>query len=142
MDTLRTSINDVHNDHLEHLTNSENSVKSNKSDQSDKILLKMGGSVLKRVNTKKNIFEQDVKMKATGYTKVFPREDNIFKKKDSLAFEESKALIWTDRPEHKLKERFLEILAYFLLAFAVGTIAFLMSHVEEKISHFTNTKLN
>lgn len=77
-------------------------------------------------------------MPATGYTKVFPREDNYFKKKESLAYEESKALIWTDRPMNKMKERFIEIIAYVLLAFAIGTVAFLMSKLETMISLFTN----
>jgi hypothetical protein len=49
----------------------------------------MGTSILKKVKTKKNLEEKDVKMKATGYTSVFPREDNYFKKKESLAYEES-----------------------------------------------------
>ena len=81
-------------------------------------------------------------MPATGNTRVFPREDNYFKKKESLAYEESKALIWTDRPMHKRKEQCLEILAYILLAFGVGTIAFLMSKLELFISLFTNRQLD
>ena len=86
----------------------------------------------------KNVEVKDVKMPPTGYTKVFPREDNVFKKKESLAYEESKSLIWVDRPMKKFKERFQEIFAYILLAFAIGTVAFMMSKLESFISLFTN----
>ena len=51
-------------------------------------------------------------------------------------------MIWTDRPTHKFKERFTELLAYILLAFAVGTIAFVMSKTESLISSFTNENLD
>ena len=44
-------------------------------------------------------------MIATGYTEVFPREDNVYTKKESLAYDEFESLIWADRPSKK-KERF------------------------------------
>lgn len=38
-------------------------------------------------------------MSADTNTKVFPREDNMYKKKESLPYDEAKSLVWK-RSEH------------------------------------------
>ena len=62
-------------------------------DEDDKIPIRRAESsvLMKRIKTSV-LAQMDLiprGMLATGYTSVFPREDNIFKKKESLAFDES-----------------------------------------------------
>jgi chloride channel 7 len=73
-------------------------------------------------------------MAAVGKTMVYPRKDNIFKKKESLPFDEVNSLVWQDRPFQKRKEQTKTWLAHFLVGLFVGTIAFLMILLEEKIN--------
>jgi hypothetical protein len=37
-------------------------------------------------------------MPPEGKTYIFPREDNVFKKKQSIAYDEVQCKIWRDRP--------------------------------------------
>jgi hypothetical protein len=39
-----------------------------------------------------------IPMAGKGKTMIFPRKDTIFKKKESLPFDETSSLVWVDRP--------------------------------------------
>ena len=45
-----------------------------------------------------------VAMAAVGKTLIFPRIDNIYKKKESLPFDEVNSLVWQDRPRQRKRE--------------------------------------
>jgi chloride channel 7 len=75
-----------------------------------------------------------VAMGAVGKTLIFPRKDNIFKKKESLPFDEINSLVWQDRPFQKRKEQTKTWLAHFLVGISVGVVAFLMTSMEEYIN--------
>jgi hypothetical protein len=38
-------------------------------------------------------------MAAVGKTFIFPREDNIFKKKESIPYDEVQTQVWRERPK-------------------------------------------
>jgi hypothetical protein len=40
-------------------------------------------------------------MLAAGKTLIFPREDNMFKKKESIGYDESSTKIWMERPRRR-----------------------------------------
>jgi chloride channel 7 len=73
-------------------------------------------------------------MPAYGNTLVFPREDNVFKTKESLSYEEAHSLVWKDRTCVKKVEDFKEWLAHAFVGILVGTVAFLMTLNEGLIS--------
>ena len=37
-------------------------------------------------------------MSALGHTTVFPREDNMYKSKESIPYDEEQSKVWKDRP--------------------------------------------
>jgi H+/Cl- antiporter ClcA len=80
--------------------------------------------------------EPEVGMSAIGYTTVFPRKDNIYKHKESIPFDESQSEIWIQRPQDKFKESLVEWWVFLLIGVCVGTIAFLMKMMEEKLIDF------
>ena len=73
-------------------------------------------------------------MSAVGKTLTFPRTDNIFKKKESLPFDEVDSLVWVDRPRQKKTEQSKEWFAHFLVGVLVGIVAFLMTIFEETVN--------
>jgi len=73
-------------------------------------------------------------MPAVGKTLIFPREDNIFMHKESIPYDEIQTQVWRDRPKRRSPEHIREWAAYFMLGFAVGTVAFVMSTIEELLS--------
>ena len=70
-------------------------------------------------------------MPAVGTTNYFPRKDNVFKKKESLPFDEAQAKIWLERPVEDVRETLREALALMMMGFFIGVVAFLMKRVEE-----------
>ena len=75
-----------------------------------------------------------IPMGAVGRTLVFPRQDTVFKSKESLPFDEANSLVWIDRPFQKRREQTKAWLAHFLVGISVGTVAFLMQIMEEIIN--------
>jgi chloride channel 7 len=55
----------------------------------------------------------------------------MFKKKDSLSYEEAQSLVWIDRPPHGSIEIWKEWLAYILVGVLIGFISFFMVVCEE-----------
>jgi len=84
-------------------------------------------------------------MSAVGKTLIFPREDNIYKGKESIGYDEINTKVWVDRPKQRQKEHLKEWLAYILLGFFLGIAAFMMATLEESLSayiaHGTNNMI-
>jgi hypothetical protein len=78
--------------------------------------------------------EKPVSMSSVGKTHMFPRTDNIYKKKESLPYDESQTKVWRDRPRIRKHEHMIEWKAYLFLGVIVGCIAFFMAVIEEIIS--------
>ena len=72
-------------------------------------------------------------MSSVGSTTLFPREDNLYRKKESLPFDESQARIWKDRPKDETKEAAKEWLAYTVMGIMIGSTAFFMKVLEEHL---------
>ena len=72
-------------------------------------------------------------MSSVGSTTMFPRQDNLYRKKESIPFDESQALIWKDRPADVNKEAVKEWLAYSVMGILIGTTAFIMKVLEEHL---------
>ena len=72
-------------------------------------------------------------MSSVGSTTVFPRVDNLYKKKESLPFDEAQTKIWKDRPSNETRESAKEWLAYSVMGLLIGTTAFFMKILEEKL---------
>ena len=72
-------------------------------------------------------------MPSAGKTLIYPREDNKFKTFESVPYDAAQTQVWTNRPVLR-EERFKEWIAYFYLGILIGTIAFLMTLVEEILS--------
>jgi chloride channel 7 len=85
-------------------------------------------------NSVKVVKTGPIAMAGVGKTLIFPRKDTIFKKKESLPFDEIQSLVWIDRPFQKRKEQCLTWIAHLLVGFSVGTVAFLMTILEETIN--------
>ena len=85
---------------------------------------------------KKQFFGAPIAMPCWGQDYIFPRPDNIFKKKESLAFEEAHSLVWRDRAINHNLEGFKEWIAHILVGILVGFIAFLMTLLEEVYEHW------
>ena len=73
-------------------------------------------------------------MPQEGHTLVFPRTDNLFKKKESLSFEEAHSNVWTERPNGGEWECWKEWLAYQILGVFVGIVAWFMTLNEDFLS--------
>jgi len=73
-------------------------------------------------------------MPSVGKTLIFPREDNVFKKKESIAYDEAQAIVWRERPKLKKNETLIEWKAYLYIGFFIGLIAFVMVYIEETVS--------
>ena len=73
-------------------------------------------------------------MSAVGKTMVYPREDTIFKSKESLPYDEVESLVWVDRPRQKRVEHTKMWFAHFLVGLFVGIVAFIMVIFEEVIN--------
>ena len=73
-----------------------------------------------------------VSMPSIGKTLKFPREDNVFKGKESIPYDEASTIIWRERPRLFTKrENLMEWKAYFYIGILIGTIACLMTQIEE-----------
>lgn len=70
-------------------------------------------------------------MPGVGHTRVFPRQDNVYRKKESLPYDEADCLIWKNRPIDPRRETFIEWFIYFLIGFLVGSTAFILKMIEE-----------
>ena len=81
---------------------------------------------------------KQIPMPAWGKTREFPRKDNMFKNKESLAFEEVNSLVWKDRAVVKWEEYFKEWIAHFLIGVIVGSIAFSLTLLEDGLIHVIN----
>jgi len=77
-------------------------------------------------------------MPGKGRTTVFPRSDNVYKKKESLPFDEAQSLVWQNRPVNKTRETFIEWFMYFCAGVSVGCTAFVLKLIEEGLIHGTN----
>jgi H+/Cl- antiporter ClcA len=75
-----------------------------------------------------------VSMPAVGKTFVFPREDNVFKGKESIPYDEVATQVWRERPKRRSKEHIREWGAYTMLGIGIGFTAFVMSTLEESLS--------
>lgn len=73
-------------------------------------------------------------MPAVGKTLVFPREDNVFKTKESIPYDEIQTKVWRDRPKRRSAEHIREWGAYILLGLGIGFTGFVMSTLEENLS--------
>ena len=74
---------------------------------------------------------KDIAMSPVGCTLQFPRVDNMYRKKESLPYDETKANIWKNRPRDVSMDEAKEWFAYSLIGLFVGTIAFGMILLEE-----------
>lgn len=70
-------------------------------------------------------------MPPEGKTYIFPREDNLYKKKQSLPYDEVQTKVWRDRPSERKKEQGKEWLVYMLVGLVSGTVAYGMIVTEE-----------
>ena len=69
-------------------------------------------------------------MPAKGGEVAFPRTDNYFRTKESLAFQETYSRVWLIRPEGKW-DSFLEFAAFPALGLGVGICGFVMDILEQ-----------
>lgn len=76
-----------------------------------------------------------IPMPSVGHTTQFPRTDNVYKKKESLPYDEAQALVWKTRPIQHNRERLIEWSVYFVIGALIGTIAFIMKILEENLIH-------
>lgn len=83
-----------------------------------------------------------VQMPAAGRTLAFPREDNYYRKKESLPFDEAQTRVWRSRPQLRTSEAFKEWMAYLLLGFGIGFTGFCMDSMEEALSDLFAEKAN
>ena len=72
-------------------------------------------------------------MPAIGKTTVFPRVDTAYKGKESLPYDEAQTLVWKERPTEPHKETCREFVLYIVMGIIIGTVAFIMKTVEEKL---------
>jgi hypothetical protein len=66
-----------------------------------------------------------------GKTYIFPREDNMYKKKQSLPYDEVQTKVWRDRPKMAKMEQAKEWFVYMMVGFVSGTVAYAMICTEE-----------
>ena len=76
-------------------------------------------------------------MNAIGKTWVYPRQDNQYKKKESLPYDEALTDVWLNRAGLETREGFMEWVAYSLVGIGVGVVAFIMEIGEEHLVHLT-----
>ena len=72
-----------------------------------------------------------------GFTTVFPREDNVYEKKESLPYDEFRSLVWKDKSD-KPSKKSREIRTWFVHAVVgafIGFTAFIMDRLEEYLVH-------
>lgn len=72
-------------------------------------------------------------MPPEGKTLEFPREDNLYKKKQSLPYDEVQTKVWRDRPTMRKKEQAKEWLVYMLVGLISGSVAYCMIVSEEQL---------
>ena len=73
----------------------------------------------------------DVGMSPVGKTLKFPRKDNLYKKKESLPYDEVQSNVWQTRPRQRKTDHSREWLAHFYVGIAVAIVAFMMEVVED-----------
>lgn len=71
---------------------------------------------------------------------MFPRLDNVFKKKESLSFEEAHSNVWRERPNQGDIECWKEWWAYMAVGILVGSIAWILT-VGEGIDNWVKSKM-
>jgi len=69
-------------------------------------------------------------MSAVGHDTVFPRKDNVFKKKESLPFDEAQSIVWKER-EPIANEEILRWLGFIVAGMLIGFTAFCMDKTED-----------
>lgn len=72
-----------------------------------------------------------VGMSAVGKTLVFPREDNIYRGKESIPYDEIQTKVWRNRAAVRKTEHVKEWTVYVLIGVLTGFVAFLMIELEE-----------
>ena len=72
-------------------------------------------------------------MSAVGKTLVFPREDNIYKGKQSIPYDEIQTKVWRNRAAVRKAEHVREWTVYVLIGLLTGIVAFLMIVLEETL---------
>jgi hypothetical protein len=77
-----------------------------------------------------------ITMDPKGKTLVFPRKDNVYKKKESLPYDEVQSLIWQTRPRQRKTDHSKEWLAHFLVGLIIGIVGFLMGIMEDALKEF------
>ena len=70
-------------------------------------------------------------MPAAGHTLEFPRRDNMYKKKESLPYDEVYSNVWKSRPRDYKGENCRKWLVFAMAGFLIGVTAFLMSQLED-----------
>lgn len=75
--------------------------------------------------------EPPVKMSPVGRTTVFPRKDNIYKKKEALPFDEINSLVWRRAFKNDWKENIKHWCVYMVAGALIGITAFGMDKLEE-----------
>ena len=70
-------------------------------------------------------------MSYLGHTLVFPRKDNVYKKKEALPFDEINSNVWKRAFRNDWKENLKQWVIYITCGIIVGLTAFCMASLEE-----------
>lgn len=88
------------------------------------------------LSTEATKVEAVVNMPAVGKTLIFPRDDNAYRKFQSIPYDEQQSNVWRERPSLEYKETIKAWMAHLLTGLLVGCVAFCMNYLEENIVHF------
>ena len=76
-------------------------------------------------------------MSADENTKKWPREDNMYKKKESLPFDESRSLVWlrseVNTHANSFNGQCIRFFVYLIIGLSVGLCALAMARAEDSI---------
>ena len=73
-------------------------------------------------------------MSPVGRTYIFPRVDNIYEHKESLAYDEKQTRLWRERPSKGGDDKINQWGPYTYLGLIIGITAYLMTLLEEFLS--------
>lgn len=79
--------------------------------------------------------DEPVAMPARGNTTEFPRKDNIYQGKESLAFDESQSLVWTRHRPERCSFETQSLAVHILTGIGIGITAFIMEQIEHFLVH-------
>ena len=74
-------------------------------------------------------------MPARGNTTEFPRKDNMYRSKESLAFDEAQSLVWTRHRPERCSFETENFLLHVLTGIGIGIMAFIMEQIEHFLVH-------